>query len=95
VADPFHLVRLANEKLDEVRRRVQKELLGHRGNAGDPLYRARRLLAKAHERLDEKGDQKLLGLLEAGDLAGEVRTAWHAKEVVRSIYDIDDAEPGP
>ena len=52
VADPFHVVRLANQRLDEVRRRVQNETLGHRGRKGDPLYRIRRLLTKAHERLD-------------------------------------------
>lgn len=90
VADPFHLVRLANEKLDECRRRVQNETLGHRGHKYDPLYRARRLLTKAHERLDEKGEARLVGLLRAGDPHREVQTAWHAKEVVRSIYEIDD-----
>lgn len=87
VADPFHLVKLANSRLDEVRRRVQNETLGHRGHADDPLYRSRRLLTKADERLDDKGRTKLAGLLEAGDPRGEVRMAWHAKEVVRSIYD--------
>jgi transposase len=92
VADPFHVVKLANSKLDECRRRVQNETLGHRGRADDALYRARRLLTKAHERLDERGETKLLGLLAAGDPRGEVRTAWHAKEVVRSIYEIADAE---
>jgi len=30
--------------VDEVRRRVQRERLGHRGRAGDPLYKARKLL---------------------------------------------------
>jgi transposase len=90
VADPFHLVKLANSKLDECRRRVQNETLGHRGRKDDPLYRARRLLTKAHERLDERGEQKLRGLLDAGDPRGEVRTCWHAKEIVRSIYDITD-----
>ena len=39
VADPFHLVKLANTKLDECRRRVQNETLGHRGRKDDPLYR--------------------------------------------------------
>jgi transposase len=92
VADPFHLVKLANTKIDEVRRRVQNETLGHRGRKSDPLYRCRRLLTKADERLDERGRTKLLGLLEAGDPRGEVRTAWHAKEVVRSIYDHTDVE---
>jgi transposase len=88
VADPFHLVKLANSKIDECRRRVQNETLGHRGRKEDPLYRARRLLTKAHERLDETGDAKLVGLLRAGDPRGEVRMTWHAKEVVRSIYEI-------
>ena len=92
VADPFHLVKLANQKLDECRRRVQNTTLGHRGRKPDPLYRARRLLTKAHERLDERGETKLLGLLAAGDPGGEVRTTWHAKEVVRSIYDITDPQ---
>jgi transposase len=90
VADPFHVIKLANEKLDECRRRVQNETLGHRGHKDDPLYRARRLLTKAHERLDTHGETKLLGLLAAGDPRGEVRTAWHAKEVIRGIYDIAD-----
>jgi transposase len=92
VADPFHVVKLANSKLDECRRRVQNETCGHRGRKDDPLYRCRRLLTKADERLDDKGRSKLLGLLEAGDPHGEVRTAWHAKEVVRSIYDHHDPD---
>jgi transposase len=90
VADPFHLVKLANQRLDEVRRRVQHETLGHRGHKNDPLYRSRRLLTKADERLDDRGRTKLLGLLDAGDPRGEVRMAWHAKETVRGIYDIGD-----
>lgn len=90
VADPFHLVKLANEKLDECRRRVQNEVFGHRGHKNDPLYRARRLLTKADERIDDKGREKLLGLLAAGDPKSEVTTTWHAKEVVRSIYDLDN-----
>jgi transposase len=79
VADPFHLVKLANSKLDECRPRVQNETLGHRGRKDDALYRARRLLTKAHERLDERGETKLLRLLDAGDPRGPI--AWHAKEV--------------
>jgi transposase len=92
VADPFHLVKLANQRLDEVRRRVQHETLGHRGHKNDPLYRSRRLLTKADERLDHRGRAKLLGLLDAGDPRGEVRLAWHAKETVRGIYDIADPD---
>ena len=94
VADPFHVVRLANDALDEVRRRVQNQTLGHRGHKHDPLYRARKLLVSASERITDQGRTKLRGLLDAGDPYGDVRDAWHAKETLRSIYDIADAEVG-
>ena len=92
VADPFHVHKLANTRLDECRRRVQNETFGHRGRKDDPLYRARRLLVRADERLDVKGRAKLLGLLAAGDPRGEVQTMWHAKQVVRSIYEHTDQD---
>ena len=92
IADPFHVIKLANFVLDEVRRRVQNDTLGHRGRKTDPLYRCRKLMTIAAERLDDDANNKLRGLLDAGDPKGEVRTAWHAKEVVRSIYAIDDAD---
>jgi transposase len=92
VADPFHVVKLAGQKLDEVRRRVQQETLGHRGRKTDPLYRARHLLVLAQQRLDEHATGKLTGLLAAGDPRGEVATAWHAKEAVRELYAHRDQE---
>ena len=91
VADPFHVCKLANTKLDECRRRVQNETMGHRGRKHDPLYRSRRLLTRADERLDDRGRSKLMGLLDAGDPNGDVRMTWHAKEVVRSLYEHTDA----
>ncbi len=54
--------------------------------------RPRRLLIRVDERLDDRGRSKLLGLLDAGDPHGEVRAAWHAKEIVRTIYDHRNAE---
>lgn len=41
VADPFHRVKLANQKLDDGRRRVQNETLGHRGRSDDPFPQLR------------------------------------------------------
>jgi transposase len=35
--DPFHLIKLANACVDDVRRRVQRETTGHRGRRDDPL----------------------------------------------------------
>ena len=86
IADPFHLIKLANQKLDECRRRVQVEMFGHRGHKDDPLYRARRLLTMAAERLDEKSHDKVMGLLRAGDPKGHVGACYNAKEAIRELY---------
>ena len=43
-------------------------------------------MTKAYERLTIEGRTRLLGLLDAGDPRGDVKMAWHAKEVVRQIY---------
>jgi transposase len=95
VADPFHVVRIANRCLDGVRRRVQNETTGHRGRKGDPLYRIRKLLVTGAERLDGMGlDRMLLGT-RVGDPHQEVLGAWLAKESVRDVYlteEVADAE---
>ena len=92
IADPFHVIKIANQKLDECRRRIQNELFGHRGHKQDPLYRARRLLTMASERLDEHGQAKLQGLLRAGDPRGHVSACYNAKEAVRELYTVSDYE---
>jgi transposase len=76
VADPFHLIRLATTKLDECRRRVKNETLAHRGRKHDALYRARRLLTKTHERLDDRANTSWS--VSSWGSPWEVRTAWHA-----------------
>ena len=81
MADPFHVTRVANRMLDQVRRRVQNETLGHRGRKADPLFRIRKLLLEGDERLDERGREKLLAGLRVGDPHDEVLGAWLAKEV--------------
>ncbi|MGQ0849286.1 MAG: ISL3 family transposase [Actinomycetota bacterium] len=90
VADPFHVVRVANRCLDQVRRRVQGETKGHRGRKDDPLYRIRKLLLKGSERLDQQGTDRMLLGLRVGDPQDEVAGAWLAKESVRDIYLVDD-----
>jgi transposase len=91
VADPFHVVRVANRCLDTVRRRVQNQTTGHRGRKRDPLYRIRKLLLKGAGRLDGMGlDRMLLGL-RVGDPDEEVLGAWLAKESVRDVYLTDNA----
>ncbi len=92
VADPFHVVRVANRCLDQVRRRVQNETLGHRGRKHDPLYRIRKLLLKGSERLDERGSDRMLLALRIGDPTDEVLGAWLAKESVRDVYLTDQPD---
>ncbi len=86
VVDHFHAVRLANQALDEVRRRTQQSTLGHRGRKDDPLYRIRRRLLAAHDRLGAGAFERMLVLLEAGDPHGEVASAYLAKELLREVY---------
>ena len=86
VADPFHVVRVANRCVDAVRRRVQNDTLGHRGRKNDPLYRIRKLLLTGSERLNERGRDRMLLGLRVGDPDDELVGAWLAKESVRDVY---------
>ncbi|HEX2063109.1 MAG TPA: ISL3 family transposase [Acidimicrobiales bacterium] len=92
VADPFHVVRVANRCVDKVRRRVQNETLHHRGRKHDPLYRIRKLLLAGAERLDRRGQDRMLLGLRVGDPHDEVLGAWLAKESARDIYLTDDPD---
>jgi transposase len=86
VVDHFHVIRLANAALDEVRRRVQHTTLGHRGRKPDPLYRIRRRLLTGHDHLGPVGFTRMLGWLEIGDPDGEVAAAYLAKELLRETF---------
>jgi hypothetical protein len=86
IADGFHVVQLAQRTLDTVRHRVQRDTLGRRGRRDDPLYRIRKLLTVADERLDDKGRDRLLEGPRVSDPNDEVLAAWLAKETVREIH---------
>jgi transposase len=79
VVDHFHVIRLANVALDEVRRRTQQATTGHRGRKADPRYRIRRWLLASHDRLDPAAFARMLAWLDAGDPEGEVGAAYLAK----------------
>jgi transposase len=86
VVDHFHAIRLANTVVDQIRRRVQQPILGHRGRTRDPLYRIRKLLLTAQEQLTQRGRVRLRAGLAAGDPGGEVAAAWQGKELLRAVY---------
>src|SRR5262249_50615163 len=87
VVDHFHVIRLGNAALDEVRRRVQHTTLGHRGRKADPLYRIRRRLLTGHEHLDPAGVARMLAWLDVGDPDGEVAAAyWPRNPAFRVLH---------
>lgn len=94
VVDHFHAAQLANRMVDDVRRRVQRAALGHRGRKRDPLYRVRRLLLTAADDLTAAGWARLAGGLADGDRDGQLTAAWQLKELLREVYrarSLDDA----
>ena len=86
VVDHFHAIQLANTAIDDCRRRVQQEQLGHRGRKGDPLYRGRRVFLTGYERLSDDRLAWMFELLAAGDPHGELGAAIMARELLREIY---------
>ena len=92
VLDPFHVVRLAGDALDRCRRRVQQDLHGHRGRAGDRLYRVRRMLHTGVDLLTPR-QQTRLETLFADDDHVEVETTWGIyQKMVRAYREPDRAK---
>ncbi|WP_141331728.1 ISL3 family transposase [Corynebacterium variabile] len=93
VMDPFHVIRLAGDALDECRRRVQQELHGHRGRKGDPLYTARRTLHTGTDLLTDRQHERLDKLF-AGDRHVQVECTWGIYQRMISAYRHPDRAAG-
>ena len=88
VMDPFHVVRLAGDALDECRRRIGQELHHRRGRATDPLYKARRMLHTRSCLLMARQQHQLLNLFSS--------EGYVSLEVTWSVYqNIIDAYRDP
>ncbi len=85
MVDHFHLVKLANDALTKVRRRVTWELRDRRGRKLDPEWANRRRLLTARERLSEKSFTKMWNRISAGDPSAQILSAWIAKEELRTL----------
>jgi transposase len=92
VIDRFHVMRHAIAAVDEVRRRVQQQRLGHRGRSDDPLYKARKLLVIKETSNNSDLQARLEGLLALGDPDGEVAFAYGVKEAVARFYATENPE---
>ncbi|MGQ0467490.1 MAG: ISL3 family transposase [Sporichthyaceae bacterium] len=86
VLDAFHVVKLGAQALDEVRRRVQNEIHGHRGRTGDPLYGIRNILRAGRERLTDRQKTRLANAFGADERHVEVEVAWLAAQRLREAY---------
>jgi len=94
VLDAFHVVKLAIQVTDEARRRVQQDNLGHRGHAGDPLFRVRNILRRGAEHLSARQWDRLTTSLADGDPEDEVLIAWQCYQQLRSAYHAPDLATG-
>ncbi len=89
VADRFHLVRLANDMLTDVRQHATRELRGRRGRARDPEWANRRRLLTAHERLRPETFARMWNeLLDADEVGVEILHAYTVKERLRHLLDL-------
>ena len=77
VMDPFHVVHLAGNALDECRRRTGQELHHRRGRSTDPLYKARRVLHTRSCLLTPHQQHRILDLL-SGDCHVALEVTWSA-----------------
>lgn len=93
VMDPFHVVGLAGDALDRCRRRAQQDLHGHRGRAGDPLYRARRTLHTGHDLLTDRQRQRLTALFENEEHV-QVEATWGIYQRMIAAYREPDRDRG-
>ncbi|WP_026551087.1 ISL3 family transposase [Arthrobacter sp. Br18] len=85
VMDPFHVVRLAGDGLDRCRQRVQQATIGHRGRAGDPLYKARRTLHTGADLLTDKQRARLEAVF-ASEEHLEVEATWGIYQRIVAAY---------
>ncbi len=93
VMDPFHVARLAGDALDRCRRRVQHDTIGHRGRAGDPLYRARRTLHTGADLLTDRQRERLEQLF-ADDAHAQVEATWEIYQRMVAAYREPDRRRG-
>ena len=97
VVDHFHLIKLANDAVTGVRRRVTFDAHGRRGRKQDPEWANRRRLLTARERLSDRSFAKMWNALIDNDPTSEILTAYIAKEELRALLacareDADDSE---
>lgn len=85
VVDHFHLVKLANDMVTAVRRRVTVDTHGRRGRRQDPEWANRRRLLSARERLSDRSFATMWNALIDHDPSGQILLAHIAKDELRQL----------
>jgi transposase len=83
--DHFHLVKLANDMLTAVRRRVSWDTHDRRGHKTDPAWAHRLLLLRGYDTLSARSRDKLADILNRDDPTHEISAAWGVKEQLRRL----------
>ena len=78
VMDPFHVIKLASETMDQTRQRIQREEHGRRGRKEDPLYQCRRTLTTGLAFATEKQKARLDDLFK--------NRKYESVQIVWSVY---------
>lgn len=94
VLDAFHVVKLSTQMVDDVRRRVQQDTLGHRGRKDDPLYKIRNILRAGAENLTARQLARLDAAITANDEHEQVWITWQCAQRVRAVYHADTPAEG-
>jgi transposase len=93
VVDHFHIVKLANDAVTKVRRRVIWDSHGRRGRKADPAWANRRRLLTGRERLRPKAFAAMWNGLVDSDPSHQILTAWIAKEELRALLALARTHP--
>jgi len=93
--DHWHLHRLANLMVTQVRQRVAQQVHSHRGRSSNDSWSYRRLLLRGARHLSDKQWKRLRVLFATDDPTGQLQAAWAAKECLRQLLDALPSTDGP
>ena len=93
VMDPFHVVHLAGDALEQCRRRIGQERHHRRGRAMDPLYKARRMLHTRSCLLTPRQQHRILNLF-ASDCHVAPEVTWSVYQNIIDAYRAPDTSAG-
>lgn len=94
VLDAFHVVKLAIGAVDEVRRRLQQQITGHRGRKGDPLFGIRTIIRCDPARLTARQWKRFDDAIAADRRHEELLVAWQVAHALRDAYHYTDLASG-